>query len=276
MLLLREGAAVRAGMRNQEAAAARRLEAAGVEIVHADLEKPASLIAFFAGADAAILTPILTQSIAALPFLDDVDRLVFFSSNNVAVAPDDPVYAAIAAAETRIRAHRPDAAILRPTLLYGDRRLPAITALMRVMNRMPIMPVPGGRARQQPLFFEDAARVAVEAPKRGLRGTFALGGPEIFSLTELYRRVSRAIGGARLVLPTPRTLLAAAQAAGVPMPISRAELARADLPKVAVPVDPLPADLKPATSFSSGLVRLLEEAEPAPLAAQLRPGIETQ
>lgn len=257
--LIAAGATVRAGLRTPRPQAEARLTAAGAEIVRADVTSGPDVAALLEGADAAVFTPILTISAAALPRLAG-RRAVFFSSNNVAVAPQDAKYAALAAAEARIRAAAPRAAILRPTLIYGDARLANIPRLMALMRRMPLMPVPGsGRALQQPLFFEDLARVAAHAALNGeLAGrTLALGGPETLNLRDFYRAVSHAAGGARLLVPAPRWLLAGVRRFGLPLPIRADEIARADLDKRARAIDPLPAALAPRIGLEEGLARLV-------------------
>ncbi len=254
--LIAAGHRVRAGVR-RPGAAGDRLAALGAAVTIARLEAPEEIAALFVGADAGVATPILTESLAAAPALAALDRAIVFSSNNVAVAPDDPVYAALAAAEAQWRAIAPRATIVRPTLLYGDPRLKAVPDLMALMRRTPVMPVPGlGRALQQPLFVEDAAALVVAAldASDSAGRTLAIGGPDVLSLRALYAAVSRAAGGVRVLAPTPRALLRLAAYMGAPL--SAAQIARAHLDKTARRVDPLPAGWAPATDIRSGLAHL--------------------
>ncbi|MGE3142558.1 MAG: NmrA family NAD(P)-binding protein [Hyphomonadaceae bacterium] len=256
------GVAVLAAMRGSHPDAEQRLRTLGAEIVKIDLLDDASFAPALTGADIVIATPILTLSrrLAGAAQAAGVKRAVFFSSNNVAVDGESPVYAELRAAEGQVRAALPGAVILRPTLVYGDPRLPALPRLIRLMRRTPICPLPGrGKALQQPVFFEDLASFAAAAALgAGVEGkTFALGGPEAMSLKAMYQAVSDAAGGRRLILPVPRWALLALLAGGVRLPLDSDQVRRADVDKLARPVDPPPAAFSPKTPFKAGLVRLI-------------------
>lgn len=258
--LLDAGWRVRASMRRLHGPAAARLSARGVPIVPVDLEAPAGLSADLRDTDAIVFAPTLTLSVKAAPLVAaaGIERALFFSSNNVAVDPDDPIYAALAAAERAVRAHLPGATILRPTLIYGDARLPAVPRLMALMRRSPVFPVPGsGRAMQQPVFHLDLARAAAAAVllEEAAGKTYAIGGAERLSLAAMYRAIAQAAGGARLILPTPLWLLRLA-ARVTPLPLDAAQLRRAEQDKTAVAVDPPPSGLAARTPFAEGLRRL--------------------
>jgi nucleoside-diphosphate-sugar epimerase len=244
-----------------------RLEAAGARIRECDLSAAApddALAHVLSGAAAAIFTPILTTSRRAIPALRaaGVDRALFFSSNNVAVDPEAPAYAALIEAEAELRRQAPDALLVRPTLIYGDPALPAVARLVRVMRKLPVMPVPGN-ALQQPVFFRDLAEAAVglligAAPPGRV---YAIGGPDVITNSQFYRAVSRACGGVRLLVPTPSWAIAAgarlARAAGLDFPLDEAQIARLDQDKIAIPVQPLPAELTPRTGIEQGLAALV-------------------
>jgi len=261
--LLDVGWRVIAGMRRFNGRAAARLIARNVRVIPVDLAAPDSLRPLLGGVEGVVLAPILTVSapVAGLIAEAGVERAVFFSSNNVAVAQDEPVYAALAAAEREALAALPRATVLRPTLIYGDVRLRAVTRLMRLMRRTPVFPVPGwGKAVQQPVFYQDLARAAATAlllPEAAGK-TFAVGGPETMSLRAMYRAVSQAAGGWRLLAPAPAGLLGLA-ARILPLPLDRAQLRRVDRDKQAVAADPAPPALQARTPLAEGLRRLAGE-----------------
>ena len=211
-------------------------------------------------ADVLIFTPILSLSVRATPFARaaGVRRAIYFSSNNVAVDPLANIYRDLRAAESHVRSD--DGVILRPTLIYGDPALSAMSRLCVVMRGMPVFPAPG-IGRHQPIFFRDLALIATELAERRAGGIFAIGGPDTLSTNALLREVSRALGGARLIVPAPSSLIAGL--AGVArmftseLPLSQDQIARLDRDRSAVVEDPLPPGLRPATSVSAGLRELI-------------------
>jgi uncharacterized protein YbjT (DUF2867 family) len=260
MHLRAAGWSVSAAMRRVHAEASARLRAAGAEIVQLDLEDDPR--GRFDGADAVILTPILSLAVRAAPALANVPRVIAFSSNNVAIDPGAPTYVALAAAEAELRAVLPHAIILRPTLIYGDPRQTALARLITWARRAPILPVPGsGRALQQPVFHDDLGRIAAALAQGSAHegATFALGGPEVVTMRALFQAVVRAAGLPAIVTPTPRWLLAAGlRLMGERFPFDAAQIARVEEDRVAMVQTPLPIEFKPGTILRSGLARLVE------------------
>jgi nucleoside-diphosphate-sugar epimerase len=242
--------------RDREGAAA-RLGAAGVELTTLDVRDTDALGKLATHAEALVFTPHLQLLMPALPGVI-AKRLIAFSSNNVAIVPDAPSYRDLALAEAQLRAARPDACIIRPTLIYGDPRLATITQLMRRARRWPILPMPGsGKALAQPVFHEDLGVLAAglaEAPSSG--GVFAAGGPEVMAMAELLTAVCEAAGAAPRIVPVPAWTLRAASHLRIPLPLSLEQIARADLDRKALSQDPIPPGFEPLTPLALGLSRL--------------------
>ncbi len=258
------GHAVTATLRRPDPRSEAALREAHCALAYADLERPETLNAA-AGFDAAVLTPILSLSARAIPTLEAaaIPRTVFFSSNNVALTPDDPTYARLLAGEAQVRASRLAATIVRPTLIYGQDRACPLAALMRLSRRFPLLPLPGrGQALQQPVQVGDLARAAAGlAADSALAGeTVAIGGPDVVRLAELYAMTARAAGARTRFFPTPLALLqpiaAAAATLGLDFPLKPAQLKRADLDKTAGAGPALPAGLAPRTALAQGLAAL--------------------
>lgn len=259
--LLGEGWRVCAAMRRPHPEAAARLQAAGAELARLDLEASQALAPLSAGREAIFCTARLDlASSAAAQLATTPGRLLVFSSNNVGIDPDAPIYRALAAAERELRAARPDLTIVRPTMIYGDPRLPTLGRVMAFARRWPLLPVPGsGRARVQPVFHGDLARLAVglidDAAAQG--ATFAAGGPDVVSMAALFACAAAAAGRAPLIVPTPGwALRAGAGLLGERFPLDRAQIARAERDRLAAAVDSLPAALAPQTPLSAGLAAL--------------------
>ncbi|MBC7768859.1 MAG: NmrA family NAD(P)-binding protein [Phycisphaerales bacterium] len=256
LALLSEGWRVTASMRRQREDIAARLQSAGAEVLLHDLPGDGAWAQAAEACDTLVFTPHLAITLAALggaAFQEK--RLVVFSSNNVAADAEAPSYRALADAEDQLRDRFANIAILRPTLIYGDPRLVTVTRLMRMAQKFPALPLPGsGRALAQPVFHEDLGRIAAglagpDAPA----GTFAVGGPDIVTMRELYAAIAAAVGQSRLILPLPRFALSLAARAGF---LSDEQAARAESDRTVIAQDALPLHLAPRTHLREGLARL--------------------
>jgi nucleoside-diphosphate-sugar epimerase len=261
LALRRNGWRVIGTLRHDRASAAERLVGADIELATLDARDVEALGKLTTSAEVLVFTPNLQSLIPALPVIETT-RLIAFSSNNVAIVPDAPSYRDLAIAEGQLRAVHPDALIIRPTLIYGDARLPTLTNLMRLAQRWPVLPMPGsGRALTQPVFHKDLGLLAAglaDAPAFG--GVFTAGGPETIAMADLLKAVCAASGKAPLVVPTPIQLLRAAKHLGIPIPLSAEQIERANLNRIAVAQDPIPAGLEPVTPLTVGLSYLAANA----------------
>ena len=203
----------------------------------ADLERGRDLLG---AVDSAVFTPILTVAEGAAALAPE-KQLVFFSSNNIAIDPGAPVYAALNAAEIRVRETSASATILRPTMIYGYPGDGNLSVLLRAIQRSPVTPrIGNGRALQQPIFFRDVASIVAEivVADKTTAQTVATAGPSPMSQDALYRAVCAAAGGKSAIVPAPAWLASAAarlaDVIGLRFPLSPAQIARADLDKIPV------------------------------------------
>jgi NADH dehydrogenase len=126
---------------------------------------------------------------------------------------DDPAlhYArSKARAEDVVRHSGLDWTILKPSLLWGDGD--GFFSLIATLIRWSpvVAAVPGdGRARFQPLWVGDLARIVVEVLASDVTAghSYELGGPAYWTYTEITREVMAAIGAQRLVVPVPVPLI---------------------------------------------------------------------
>lgn len=237
--LCAKGVAVQATYRTRREDVEKRLAAIGAEPVMLDLSDSERLERLLADRDGAIFTPILTISKAAASALGEGRRAVFFSSNNVAVDPQADIYARLSQAEEEVLQAAPAATILRPTMIYGHPEDGNLSRLMTAMRRLPVVPLAGARAPQQPVYYRDLAAIAVErllAPKDEDR-LFAVAGPAPVSQRDLYRTAARAAGARPAIVPIPAERLAPVfrliEKTGLKPPLTAAQLARAGRDKTA-------------------------------------------
>ena len=123
--------------------------------------------------------------------------------------------------ETKYRAERAveasglDFTIFQPSVIFGDPRgtMEFATQLYRDMIRPPLPAVAfhtglspaHGAVLMSPVHVEDVALAFVRAlADPGTIGkTFALGGPEVLSWTQMLQRIEAAVGKRKLILPMP-------------------------------------------------------------------------
>lgn len=122
--------------------------------------------------------------------------------------PDSPSrYAASKArGEAEVLRYRPDAVILRPSVIFGsdDNFYNRIAAMTRLG---PVLVVPGADTPLQPVYVIDVARAAAMGAKgEAAPGIYELGGPEILTMRQIARQVLEATGRRRLILGLPHAL----------------------------------------------------------------------
>lgn len=110
--------------------------------------------------------------------------------------------------EKLVLAAKPDAAILRPSILFGpeDDFFNKFAAIARIAPALPL--VGGGHTRFQPVFAGDVASAVVAAVEgRTAPGqAYELGGPDVKSFKELMQYVLATIERRRLLVPLPFAL----------------------------------------------------------------------
>ncbi|MGK6318997.1 complex I NDUFA9 subunit family protein [Sphingomonas sp. DT-204] len=102
----------------------------------------------------------------------------------------------------------PGATILRPSLVFG-REDQFTNRFAGLIARAPVLPVLRGQARFQPVYVKDVATAAARAlagPEHHAGRIYELGGPDVLTMTELYRWLGRAIGREPLMVDLPDSL----------------------------------------------------------------------
>lgn len=107
--------------------------------------------------------------------------------------------------ERLVLAARPDAVIMRPSIIFGpeDSFFNRFAAMARMLPALPL--IGGGATRFQPVFVGDVALAIAEAVDGKARpGTiYELGGPEVRSFKQLMQSMLALIERKRLLLPIP-------------------------------------------------------------------------
>lgn len=110
-----------------------------------------------------------------------------------------------AQAEAVLREARPDAVILRPSLVFGkgDSFLNRFAAMASTAPVLPL--IGGGETRFQPVYVGDVAEATARAVSHGDAAgrTFELGGPAVWTFREVLELINRETGRDRLLAPVP-------------------------------------------------------------------------
>ena len=115
-------------------------------------------------------------------------------------------------AEQAVRSSGLTYAILRPSWVYGpeDRALNRFLAMSRFQ---PFVPLVGaiGRQKMQPVFIDDVGRATAECLDNpaAANQTFEIGGPDVFSMSDVVKTALQVVGRRRLLLPAPKFVMKA-------------------------------------------------------------------
>ncbi|PKP99372.1 MAG: complex I NDUFA9 subunit family protein [Alphaproteobacteria bacterium HGW-Alphaproteobacteria-13] len=111
--------------------------------------------------------------------------------------------------EAAMRASFPDAAILRPSIVFGreDRFINRFAAMVRTL---PVIPVIAPATKLQPVYVGDVADAVVAALDGAAAGRlFELGGPQVLTMQELLGWIADATGRKRLFVDLPDAVASA-------------------------------------------------------------------
>lgn len=193
----------------------------GLTLLGADVHDDAQLASLLQGQDVVVnLVAILQGSEAAfehahvqLPqrlarLCPAHTRIVHVSALGVSEQAPSRYLRSKARGEAALRAARPDATVLRPSVIFG-RDDSFLNLFARLQGLFPLMPLAGADARFQPVWVEDVARALlrcmVDAPATAGR-VFEAAGPREWRLAELVRLAGRLSGHERPILPLPGPL----------------------------------------------------------------------
>jgi uncharacterized protein YbjT (DUF2867 family) len=225
--------ALRAGERDVRALVrrpdrARTLQAWGCELVEGDLTDTASVRRAVEGCDTVVhLVAIIvgspedfrrvmeqgTRDLIAAAREGGVKRFVLMSALGTTEQTKDlvPYYHAKWEMEQALKASGLDYVIFRPSFVFG-RDGGVLPLFIRQVRWSPVTPVVGsGEQRIQPIWVGDVAGYfarGVDAREAANR-TFELGGPDVVTWNELYKRIQRVLDKRRPTVHLPLGLMRA-------------------------------------------------------------------
>ena len=147
-----------------------------------------------------------TANVAAACREAGVRRLVHMSALGAGRGTPTAYFRTKEAAEQCVRDSGLDFTILRPSVIHGPRGEFMIQMARMVARFGPVPLVGRGDQTIQPVWVEDVARVLVEALGRDVTvgQTYDVGGPDVLTLRQFYRTLSRVLLGRRKrLMPVP-------------------------------------------------------------------------
>ena len=220
--LAKRGMRIRVAVRNP--GAGYRLPMMGVvgqiEVTQANLRAPDSVARALDGAEACVnLVGLLYehgrqgfQSVHAMgaghlaeaAAKAGVQRFVQVSAIGADAASPAKYARTKAMGEEAVRAAFPNAAILRPSIVFGveDHFFNRFAAMAAISPVLPL--IGGGETLYQPVFVGDVAAAAAQAATQaGAAGVYELGGPAVYSFKALMQMICKETGRHPLLLPIP-------------------------------------------------------------------------
>ena len=143
----------------------------------------------------------------------EVRRWVHMSALGVRPNAPQKYYETKWRAEEMIRGSGLGWTILRPSLIFDDRRRRQhnfVSEIVRAIRMAPFIPILGsGKFVLQPVSVDDVSQTILQslAKSETIQKTYELGGPEKITYTEIMRRVARGIGSKKLALHIPMWLM---------------------------------------------------------------------
>ena len=216
--LLKTGVRLRVAQRNpRRAFFLQPLAAVGqLDLVGIDMNRPESLERAIAGSWGVInlvgaFTGNLAQvqgdsagKAAELASAAGAESFVHVSAINA--DPESPSYygSTKGHGEQAVRAAFPNAAILRPSLVFGPED--QLTNRFAGMARLPFLPVLAPNRRFQPVYVRDLAQAIAEAaqdPEEFGGETYEIGGPDVMTMRELNAAIAHAAGQKPEIIDLP-------------------------------------------------------------------------
>ncbi|RME64964.1 MAG: NAD-dependent epimerase/dehydratase family protein, partial [Alphaproteobacteria bacterium] len=140
-----------------------------------------------------------------------VKSLVHMSALGADAASASAYARSKAEGEARVRAAFPAATILRPSVVFGpdDGFFNRFAAMAKLTPVLPL--IGGGNTRFQPVYVGDVSRAIVAALDGGPHAgrVYELGGPQIYTMREIFMFILGEIMARRLLLPVPFWLASA-------------------------------------------------------------------
>lgn len=211
----------------RSSSAHRTIESLGAQTLHGDLENPLlwrSQVLDFQPDTILHLSSMgmgLTEEFVNSFNVPNL-RAIFVSTTAVTTLLPAPSKRIRMAAEQAVRSSELSWTILRPTMIYGQPGDRNIERLLKMLPKLPIVPIPGnGQSLQQPVHVEDLAHAVITSASSDstIEETLDIAGPRAVTFATLIALAQETLGQARptLNIPIPFAHAVAAVARRIPV-----------------------------------------------------------
>ena len=195
-----------------------------IRVEYADLSKPGGWQKYFADADVVVMLQAQIGGLFYQEFVANnvsstslilneirsqkIPYLIHISSSVVESSADDFYTRSKIEQEALVVQSGIECPILRPTLMFGwfDRK--HLGWLSRLMQKIPVFPVPGdGRFMRQPLYVGDFCDVIISCIENRIpSGIFNISGHEKIDYIDMIRAIKKVVNAKALIVKIPYSL----------------------------------------------------------------------
>lgn len=138
-----------------------------------------------------------------------VNKIVLFSSAAVTSIRQDWYSETKNEQEEIVKSSKLQFAILRPSMIYGPGDTKNIGWLIKMVNILPIIPLPGGgKFGRQPVYVEDICRVVSKIIKNKLSNKiYEIHGKEYVTMAQMVKTITKESNSHKPTIPIPEFLL---------------------------------------------------------------------
>ena len=138
-----------------------------------------------------------------------VQKIVYLSSYDVTSDTKTMYGRSKLMAEKEIISSGLDYVILRPTVIYGGKKDPSLSKIVKYIKKFPVVPVIGnGRQMLQPIFISDLVKIAITSlDKRHTKLIVDIAGPDRASISELFMIIANTLKRRIFIVHIPYLLI---------------------------------------------------------------------
>ena len=150
-----------------------------------------------------------TQNVIRAMKENGVQKIVYLSSYDVTSDTKTMYSKSKLMAEKEIISSGLDYVILRPTVIYGGRKDPSLSKIVKHIRKFPVVPVIGnGRQILQPIFIRDIVKIAISSiDKCHSKLIVSIAGPDQASMYELFKIIGNSLKKRMVIIPVPYLLI---------------------------------------------------------------------
>lgn len=152
-----------------------------------------------------------TRNLISAAKIAKVKKIILFSSAAVTSIRKDMYAKTKEMQESQIIKSKINYTILRPSMIYGPGDTKNIGWLIKLVSRLPIVPLPGGgHFGRQPVFVEDICKIVIKLIEQNFRKKiYEIHGREYVSMKTMVKVIAKRLEASKIIFPIPLFFLKA-------------------------------------------------------------------